>query len=308
MRLWIAAIVCLHLVLAGSDALAQEDVQKLIDDLSSSDRPTRHDAAKELGKPRNPNIFAVRPLLAAAKRETHLGALGEMLRTLGKSGMMEVLGFIQTHAQSPIPKLKTEGRRALKSWLVTNGIMAADDELPDPPHAYYQPPPVFPPNRPAGRPIDVWANEQPPVDAEGVPAKPGYESPQPDGITAGMRVGSKPKWGLVGAGIGVFGGLYLATNIGAGIDAANDNDDYDARLLIPIIGPLFPAAELFDDSGFLAELSHLAGVLLVIDTLGQMSGVIMAISGAVVTNPTLERTNSFGLRVSPTSLALTGSF
>lgn len=316
--LGLATALALTLLLgAPSVAFAQPppEVQSLIRDLRSPKRATRQDAAKELGRANNPNIFAVRPLLEAARVETHPGALADMLLPLGKSGMLEALGLIQTHAQSPIEHIAKHARRALKLWLVANGVMSMADPLPDPPHAYYRGPPAFPPHRPAGRPIAVWAGLEPPPLPGDIPKRPIYEGANPNGLPPGYRLGTEPRWPLVWAGLGTFGGLYLITNVVFGVSAAADDDEYDARLLIPVVGPLFPAAEAFEATGFLAGLSHAAGVLLVIDTLGQTTGLIVLLAGALSERPVLERAE--GLRVggvelelglTPTGVGMVGSF
>jgi hypothetical protein len=301
-------ILTLALSFIASTAVAQTDpAGPWIAQLGSLEPGERAEAAKELREDGGPPPHAVGPLLYAAHREMDHGALREMLLTLGHSGMVEALGLIQTHARSPADDIRSTARRALRKWLQINRVLGENDDLPDPPHAYYNAPPRLPPDRRGGHSLATWLRYEPyaPPPEPTDPA-PAYLSPSPDGLMPGTGVEETPKWKLIAAGMSVFGGLYAATTIGA---LAVDDEEPDARVFIPIAGPLFPAASLFDASGDFAGIAHFFGGLLVVDAIGQTAGIALIIAGASTTNEHLIRVNDrMGLDVSPTGVTLGGSF
>ena len=280
-------VVCVLSTIAGT-AHGQTNTHEAIFHLTSPVVSERRDAAEHLREARNINV--VRPLLEAAKVETDHNALGTMLRALGESGMMEALGLIQTHARSPVEDIRDAARAALRDWLVTNLVLEEGEPLPDPPHPFYEAPPTFPPDRAAGRPIEVWAGQQP----FGTP--PEYVPTMAGGVPPGMRVGSEPKWGLFGAGIGVFLGLYVPTSISAVATGAFE-------MVVPVAGPVILSAVLFDqDLGILA-------VPLLINAGGQLAGLSMMAAGLGMQNPVLEKDMvTVDVEITPGGLALSGRF
>ncbi len=74
----------------------------------------------------------------------------------------------------------------------------------------------------------------------------------------------RPRYGLMGAGLGVFGGIYIWNLLGAML--AND-----WRPAIPLVGPFILMADRHMDG---------AQGLFLVDGLGQLAGAILAIAGA----------------------------
>ena len=88
----------------------------------------RHDAPPE-----------VAPWLGwAASREPERAVLAKMLLALGRSGRDEDLWILQTHALSPDSALRVAARSGLHDWLVERELLAPDEELPEPPHRFYE--------------------------------------------------------------------------------------------------------------------------------------------------------------------------
>lgn len=283
--LWVPCFFAVALVFVASAARAEPDLLHILGDLASHDRDERAAAVEHLWD--RPNIHAIAPVLEAAKRETDPDTLERMLLVLGRSGMMEALGLIQTHAQSPAQDLRGAGREALKLWLVTNGVLEDDDRLPDPPHAFYATPPVFPPNRAAGRPIAVWAGEAP------LMYPPPYEAADSSGVPPGYHIGEEPRWGLLIGGVATFGGIYVPTVITVAVTEALPS------LLIPVVGPMIPAVSMFDKGGYGTILAP----FLLLHAAGQLTGVALAIAGGAASSPTLER-DGVSVSLSPAGVSV----
>jgi hypothetical protein len=80
-------------------------------------------------------------------------------------------------------------------------------------------------------------------------------------------------FGLVAAGLGVFGGVYTA-NAFIGLAAG------ETRVLLPVAGPIWTAATV-DQKGYLGDaLAPLARSMAALDASLQLGGLVMAIVGA----------------------------
>jgi hypothetical protein len=290
-------VLCLLVPVA---AHADDDVREHVAELSSRQASERRDAAEELGELDIPPAFAVLALLKAARREPDVDALGEMLVTLGKSGTMEALGLIQTHALSPIDKLRRKGREALKLWLVCNRILHEDDELPAPPHPFYEPPPAIPPDRVAGHSLAVWLGPRDQDFSQPTDPAPVYERVDPDGVPAGYRLEEHPRWGIVGLGVGVFAGTYVMPLIARGFESQGPGDRFDELLLIPVAGPIARGANLLDEGS--PDANEGMGALMIFGAMGQTLGIVATIAGAATTTESLE------LAFTPSGATLTGAF
>lgn len=97
---------------------------------------------------------------------------------------------------------------------------------------------------------------------------PGYAAyiPPPVYYLPPMKthVEERPRYGLIGAGLGIFGGIYI-WNLTAAMIVG------DWRPAVPVIGPFIIMADRHADG--------LQGLLLV-DGLGQLAGAILTIAGA----------------------------
>jgi hypothetical protein len=303
------ALACLSLSLAlSAAATAAEDAPSLVAALASPDASDRMAAAAVFADEPGPPFFAVPALLAAARVEPEQSVLVKIVIALGRSGVMEALGLIQTHALSPVDAVRSAGRTALRLWLIQNRVLTEDDELPEPPHPFFEPPPRFPADRTAGHSLAVWMGPPGPHLAALTEPPPSYEAVDPDGLPPGYRLGETPRYALLGAGLGVFAGLYLAPVVVASVEASEEDDEFHAELLIPVAGALIRAGDLLDDRGFLSGLSHLAGALLILDALGQTGGIALAIAGGVAKKSYLERAPGPQLTLTPGGATLSGQW
>jgi hypothetical protein len=128
--------------------------------------------------------------------------------------------------------------------LAAPGPELAQQPAPQPaPAPYYAPPPGYYPG-------------------------PGYVAPQPYFMPPPVKthIEQRPMWGLVGAGLGVFGGVYFWNVLAASLAS-------DWRPAIPIVGPFL----LMGDR----DLKDLQG-LLALDGILQGAGAVMILVGAVM--------------------------
>jgi hypothetical protein len=292
---WLALACGASCLLVTTVARADGGVSTLVANLSSPEASERDDAASELAELDRPPAFAVPALLAAARREPVVDVLGELLIALGKSGVMEALGLIQTHALSPIEDVRDLGREALKLWLVRNRVLTEDDDLPEPPHPFYEPPPRFPADRVAGHSLAVWLGPHDRDLSAPTEPPPSYEPVDPDGLPPGYAVDDHPRWGIVAIGIGAFAGAYaLPVLMEAAVALGNDSDFHEA-VLIPVVGAIALAGDV--DGG--------ASVPLIFCGLGQVAGIVVTLVGAATTTTSLEGPS---LTLTPGGAMLTGSF
>jgi hypothetical protein len=90
-------------------------------------------------------------------------------------------------------------------------------------------------------------------------------------------------WGMVIAGLSIFGGVYTANAVAA--YAANEG-----VLAVPVAGPIVFAAQHTDSS---SALDRSAAAFLVIDSMAQLTGVTLAVVGAVTHNRSKPRAVGF---------------
>lgn len=137
----------------------------------------RRHAADKLRDDGGPSPQAIPALWAAIQREREPHAYGAMLITLGASGIPEVRPLIDARVNAADEDMQRWARRALKYWLVANGLLAKDADLPEPPNPLYGPPPPLPPTAPGSHPGLVnAAMPMPGAPAPGMPA-PGTTEP-----------------------------------------------------------------------------------------------------------------------------------
>lgn len=190
----------------------------------------------------------------------------------------------------------------------------ADQPPPPPPGEPQPPPPGYTPPPPGyGQPQPGYGPPpQPGYGPPGYPPPPpgyggyGYGAPpsgemlgprrmpyrEGDPVPPGYHVDTHKSWGLVGAGIGVWGGLYLISALGAVTAMTfSDNDADFAVLFIPVAGP-FVAIGTTDPIPF-------STFLLVLDGLGQAAGVAMFAAGLAVEKTVLIRNDVVDLSIKP---------
>lgn len=138
-----------------------------------------------------------------------------------------------------------------------------------PPPGYYPQPDGQPPP-PGYYPQPGYYQPPPP----GYYPQPGYYQAPPAYLPPQrpFHYEMRPRWGLFGAGVGVFGGSWLLTTI-VGVSL---NADLAA---IPLIGPLFYW------QGSSTPGAGLANTGLLFVTLVQAAGLAMTIAGAVTKKP-----------------------
>jgi hypothetical protein len=299
-----AGALALALVLAGSPSHAHDEnatLDDLIAELRSSDAKERAHAAVQI-RDRGTDPRAVAPLIRAAKFEPDHGALIEMLLALGESGVVEALGVIQLHAQSPANDLRTHAGHALERWLRKNRVLDEDAEVPEPPHAFYGRPPRFPPDRPAGHALVTHISRPGAVKLE-EPTDPApyYDAPPPGGVPPGFHFEPRPRKGLVIGGSVVFGVLYTATSIPGTIFLIHE-PGFWSLLVVPGVGPIIVGAPM------LGGLGIIVGLPLVLDGLAQLAGLGMIIGGLSAREQKLVPNPMPELSVSPNGAQLSWSF
>ena len=135
------------------------------------------------------------------------------------------------------------------------------------------------------RPSDSSPPNQPPSSAlpPGYayplgPPPPGYVYVMPRLERVPIRYEMKPRYGLIAAGAGVFGGLYVLTvSLTALFDSTCGSPGNKCNthwpMYIPILGPII------DIDNFLSSRSLIFPAVL--DGLGQVAGISLLIAGAV---------------------------
>lgn len=280
-------LVLLLLVNPRHSVAREHTVDELKQGLRSDSARERESAAIELRKQGPPPVDAVRALLLAARVEADQDALTQMILSLGDTGLMEALGLIQTHAQSPVRALRIAGRKALKAWLVRNQLLDEDADLPDPPHRFYEAPLRAPPGRPAAHALSVWESffaggVTHPLSAVSPPA---YDPPAPHGVPAGYGVERVPRRGLVVAGGSIWGASYVASII-VGLEGVTAGNLGAAALFIPVAGPFLAV----DTSLPKNERTSLGGALRIAGGILQIAGSGLLVAGLTATKPRLVHT------------------
>jgi hypothetical protein len=291
-------------LLAGSRVHAHDEnatLDDLIAALRATDAKERAHAAVQI-RDGGTDLRAVVPLIKAAKYEPDHGALIEMLLALGESGVVEALGVIQLHAQSPANDLRIHARHALERWLRKNRVIDEEEEVPEPPHPFYARPPRFPPDRPAGHALitHLWSPGAVRLEEPTEPA-PYYDAPPPGGVPPGFHFEPRPRKGLVIGGSVVFGVLYTATSIPGTIFLIHE-PGFWSLLVVPGVGPIIVGVPMMGGYGIIV------GVPLVLDGLGQLAGLGMIIGGLSAREQKLVPNAMPELSVSPNGAQLSWSF
>lgn len=237
----------------------------------------------------------VRSVLVALETEEDEKIIEHHLSVLGRSGRLEALGVIQTHAVSPFALLREAGRSALTTWLMVNRVIASPRELPKPPHAYYSSVP------------DGIADDMPARRALGATALPQYRPPNPDGVPRGFAIEGRPHMRLVIGGAATLGGLYLATSIGG---TAAMGEHTNPALWIPIVGPFIPAIEAFasdDGPAGIDGLSKFGALFLMLGGVGQITGGIILAVGLGTSKDELVRKEHADARVPEVRISPNGA-
>ncbi len=236
---------------ASAHKMSYEAAAKL---LRSDDEGKRQEAVGHLlARPPHPRIIPI--LLRRAAIETDPGLYRNMLLLLGKSGFMEVRPMIDRHILSPDRGLRNAARRALKEWLLANRLIAEDDDLPDPPHPMYGPPPPLPAAAPAGRSLqNLLGGGTTTEEGEHLPL-PRYHPPPPGApwgamsdtlhVAPGFVAEDRPHPGPLAAGLSTWGLGWLFAVVPTAIGAVFDDIDY-AVAVVPLAGP-FVALGVSDD-------------------------------------------------------------
>ena len=168
--------------------------------------------------------------------------------------------------------------------------------------------PATPPAAPPQPPPPQYQQQQPPQyqqpPQQYQQPQPGYYPPQ--GYYAPPPPPPKHpeqqrRWGLLTAGIGIFGGLYILTNMGGYLTG-------NSGTLIPVVGPLLyinttPCVESqfnFCSSTYDSD-QRFSNLFLVLDAIGQAAGIAMAIAGYTTTHqvmvaitPTINPNGGYG--------------
>lgn len=125
---------------------------EMVANLRSPEWETRRHAADQLRDDGGPAPEALPALYAAMAHEQHPKAYGAMLITLGASGIPEARPLIDARLNDPSADMRRWSKRALNQWLVRNGLLSEDDDMPPPGHPLYGPPPPLPPSAPGSHP------------------------------------------------------------------------------------------------------------------------------------------------------------
>ncbi|XYI00078.1 hypothetical protein ACMHYB_10115 [Sorangium sp. So ce1128] len=280
----------------------EHTLDELIRDLRSADAGDRVVAARELRSSGPPPVPAMRPLLDVARRESDESALSELVLTLGETGLIEALGLIQTHAQSPVSGVRKAGRRALKAWLVRNRVLDEEDDLPSPPHPLYAGAPYVAPGWPASHALAEWELG---AGSQAHPAlPPRYEPPAPGGVPAGYHVDQVPRRSLVISGTALLGGGYVAALLGMGA-ALRDGNTGATVLIIPLAGPFLALETSSHDRTTTAGLGELVG-----DGILQVVGSGLLTAGLLATRSrlALDQKDVPVVSIGPASAVLTWPF
>jgi len=198
------------------------------------------------------------------------------------------------------------------TFLVVAGSASAQDQpppqqQPQQPVMQLQPQPQQPAQPPPGYGQPTYGQQQPgygygygqPPQQQQVDPREGWRSGDP--VPAGYRIETSPRWGLVGAGIGMLGGGWLiSTMIGYVAVDAGDEDAY--QLMIPVIGPLL----MIKDTSGAAE--GLVDSFLIFDAAVQIAGTVMLTLGQLLQREHLVPDHSAGVTafLAPTEQGLVG--
>jgi hypothetical protein len=157
---------------------------EMVANLRSPEWETRRHAADQLRDDGGPIPEALPALYDAMMHEHNLKAYGAMLITLGASGIAEARPLIDARMSDPSEDMRRWAKRALNLWLVRNGLMSENDDMPPLGDPLYGPPPPLPPTAPGSHPglIPVVQGPAPVVEPEPFPPEP---SAAPEGPGAG---------------------------------------------------------------------------------------------------------------------------
>ena len=255
-----AAVVALLLATTAAEARPSG--------LRSDSASTRRKTAMRMRDkiPLAPHLVA--QLITAAEVEGDRKAYVEMLLTLGQTGAMEARPLIDRHILSVDKWLRKHARRALREWLVANRLLHEDDDLPEPPHRLYGPPPVLPPTAPAAHSLQGLAARTPLspmyVPPHGVAWAAVYGD-DAESLAPGFRLERsllKPLWIT---GVSVAGSGYIVAAIGAAILVGDGVEGHEASF-VPVVGPWIAMANR--PSAFHAVTGVLQGTGLLLTILG----------------------------------------
>ena len=124
--------------------------------LRSPDAEDRRDAADDLRTGDRVPVQAIAPLVEAMRIERVPNVRGAIILTLGRSGAPEAKPVIDYYIQTTIdPDMRRWAARALKYWMIANGELSPDSDMPeDWPYGFPgYPPSLAVPSRRAAMPL-----------------------------------------------------------------------------------------------------------------------------------------------------------
>lgn len=131
MSRFLTVLACIAVFAVGSACREPRTVPQLLAELRHPDPQIRRGAADDLRMDAGVPAEAVGPLLEAISVEKDKYAHGAMMITLGKSGVPEAKPHIDGAIPIPDKEVRRWAGRALKYWMIANGQLHPDQELPD---------------------------------------------------------------------------------------------------------------------------------------------------------------------------------
>jgi hypothetical protein len=120
-----------------------------------------------------------------------------------------------------------------------------------------------------------------------------------DSVPSGYHTESHARYGMLGAGAGMFGAAYIFSAIGG---AAAGGGPF-GWLFVPVAGPFVMATEAFVLAPLTLGLSAIAGFLFMVDGVAQTVGLALTIYGAASQKTVLVRNESSAFQIKPVPFA-----